>query len=104
MVLTTFPDAAVAQRIVRELVEARVIACGNIIPGLLSVYRWQGAVEESNEVLAVLKCSSNVRDRCQQELLSRHPYEVPEIVFLEPAAVLPAYGRWVEESSTARLL
>lgn len=104
MVFTTFPDVAVAQRIVRELVEARVIACGNIIPGMVSVYRWQGAIEESKEALAILKCPSDGRDRCQQELLLHHPYEVPEIVFVDPASLLPAYARWVDESCVPPLL
>ncbi len=99
MVFTTFPDAEVAQRIVRELVESRIVACGNIIPGMVSIYRWREAIEESTEVLAILKCPDDGRERCQQELAARHPYEVPEIIFIEPAAVLPAYARWVDESA-----
>ena len=67
----------------------------NLIPGLESIYRWQGKVETAAEVLAVFKTTAMVFPAFEQALAGLHPYEVPEIVALEPAAVADSYLSWV---------
>ncbi len=95
MVLTTLPDAASAERLARELVEARLAACVQLAPGLVSIYRWQGAVERADEVLLVAKTTA-ARVRAVEALIARlHPYEVPEFVVLEPRQVGAAYAAWL---------
>lgn len=100
LVLSTFPDETTARRIVLTLVEERVVACGNLLPGLTSIYRWQGAVETAAEVLVVFKTAS-APDVVMARLRELHPYEVPEIIVLPVATVLPAYLAWVVENSGA---
>jgi periplasmic divalent cation tolerance protein len=100
VVLMTAPDAEVAARIARTLVEERLAACVNVVDGVRSFYRWQGEVEDDAEVLLVAKTGVS---RCQQlaaRVEALHPYELPEIV------VLPVYGgserylRWVLSESS----
>lgn len=98
VVLTTFPDLATARRIGRLLVEEGLAACINLLPGLESIYRWQGKVEEAEEILGVLKTTTDDYQALEQRLAALHPYEVPEIVALEPAAVSARYAEWLTGS------
>jgi len=77
------------------LVEAQLAACVNLLPGIESIYRWQGAVERAGEVLAVFKTTQEVWPAFEQRLRELHPYEVPEIVALKPEQVAESYARWV---------
>lgn len=100
VVFATFPDAETARRIVRTLIEERLIACGNLIPAVESIYTWKGAVETSAEVFAVLKTESWRYPGVEQRLRELHPYEVPECIALRVADGLPDYLRWITESVT----
>lgn len=93
VVLCTFPDADTARRIAAELVERRLAACVNLLPGVESIYRWEGKIERSNEVLGVIKTARYADlEPVLQEL---HPYDVPEIIALSVTAGLPAYLEWL---------
>jgi periplasmic divalent cation tolerance protein len=98
IVFCTFPSAAEARRIVRELVESKLIACGNIFPSVESIYRWKGEVESAAEAFAILKTTDEAFDRLQALFKSRHPYDVPELVAFPVARGLPAYLEWIRES------
>jgi periplasmic divalent cation tolerance protein len=98
LLFTTFADEAAAATVVRSLLDEHLIACGTLIPGARSIYRWKGAVEESIEVAVLLKTSSEVVSRCMVRLAELHPYEVPEIIELEPTAVSLPYATWIRES------
>jgi periplasmic divalent cation tolerance protein len=98
LAFSTFPDADTARKIVRELVEARLVACGNIVPQIESIYHWQGKLESSAETLAIFKLSSEHYADFESKLQSLHPYDVPEIVCLNISKGLPDYLRWVTES------
>ena len=96
---STCPDAATAERIATALVEERLAACVNILPGLRSVYRWQGQVEAADEVLLLIKTSAETYPTLQARLTALHPYELPELLAVEPATGLPAYLDWVAEQA-----
>lgn len=95
IVLCTFPSADEARQIGTALVEKQLAACVNLIPAVESIYRWQGKVEQAAEMLAIFKTSAAAYPEFARELSTLHPYEVPEIIALEPAAVADSYRRWV---------
>src|SRR5262245_4674531 len=94
IVLITAPDLETARKLARALVEARAAACVNIVPGLTSIYRWQGAVQEDQEVLLVVKARADTLAELERVVARVHPYEVPEIVALHPADVERRYLSW----------
>jgi periplasmic divalent cation tolerance protein len=95
LALSTAPDSATAERIASELVERRLAACVNLVPGLTSVYRWQGAIERAAEVLMVIKTTSGRLAELESALAELHPYDVPELVVLAPEHVERAYLAWM---------
>lgn len=101
LVLTTCPDADTARTIARTLVEERLIACGNVVPGLTSIYRWRGEVETAAECLVLMKTRSERVEPLARRLAELHPYEVPEVLVVPVDRGAPAYLRWVVEESTA---
>ncbi len=101
LVLSTFPDAATARRIARQLVEAKCAACVNILPALESIYRWEGKVEEAKETLVLIKTTTDRFAALQDSLRQLHPYDVPEIIALPVDRGLPEYLRWVGEVCSA---
>jgi len=102
VVLITAPDLDTARKLARELVEARAAACANLVPGVTSIYRWQGAVQEDAEVLLVVKTSAERLAELERIVARVHPYEVPEIVALQPAAVEGHYlGWWLGQTAPA---
>ena len=97
-VFTTWPDIETARTAARALVEEKLAACGNIVPGVESVYRWEGKVETGAEVLVVFKTTVGSYPAFETRLRALHPYQVPEVLALRIAGGLPAYLRWVEQS------
>lgn len=97
VVLTTIPEAT-AEPLVRKLVEERLVACGNILPASVSVYRWRGEVERAAESLVVLKTTAAAVPRLIERVPELHPYEVPEVLVLPVTGGLDAYLDWIEES------
>ena len=98
LVLCTFPDLEKARQIGTVLVEKQLAACVNLLPGVESIYRWEGKIEQATEVLAIFKTTREVYPRFRDELVNAHPYEVPEIITLNPEDVAGSYARWVGES------
>lgn len=94
----TFPDAETARRVARELVELRLVACGNVLPSLHSIYRWQGNVESADEALALFKLSADRYPEFEARLRALHPYDVPEIICVGIDRGLPEYLRWIGDS------
>jgi len=101
VVLTTVGTAEDAERIARSLVERRLAACVNIVPGVVSVYRWKDAVEREGEWLLVVKTISEQLEALREALVSLHPYELPELLALPVAAGHAPYLAWLEESVRA---
>lgn len=98
IVFCTFPDIEKARETGTALVEAQLAACVNLIPAVESIYRWEGKVETAAEVLAVFKTTPEAWAQFELRLTELHPYEVPEIVALNPEQVAEGYARWVSQS------
>ena len=95
VVLTTLGSEEQARRFVRELVESRIVACGTLIAGASSIYRWEGAVTEEREVVVLLKTDASRWDELVVAANERHPYEVPELLALPVERGLDRYLNWV---------
>jgi periplasmic divalent cation tolerance protein len=98
LVFSTFATEEDAARVVRALVEERLAACGNLLPGARSLYRWQGGVADEREVVAILKTRKQDWPALLSRLHELHPYEVPECVAVRIAAGAPAYLAWLDEA------
>jgi len=100
VVLCTCPDADGAESLAAALVERRLAACVNLLPGVRSVYRWEGAVERAAETLLLIKTTAARLDALEECIVSLHPHAVPEIVALEPAGGLASYLDWVRAETS----
>jgi periplasmic divalent cation tolerance protein len=98
VVLVTVPDVDTGRSLAQNVVEARLAACGNVVPGLVSVYRWKGEVHQDLEALLVLKTTVSVVEALREKVLELHPYEVPEFLVLPVEQGHPPYLRWVTEA------
>lgn len=96
----TFPEADAARRVAREMVSLQLAACGNVIPQIHSVYRWQGKIETADEALALFKLPATRYVEFEAKLRLLHPYDVPEIIACRIDQGLPEYLRWVVDSCT----
>ena len=95
VVLVTTPSPERAAEIARALVEERLAACGNVVPGLRSIYRWEGKVQDDAEALLVLKTTRARFEALRDRVLALHPYEVPEVLALPVAAGSARYLAWI---------
>lgn len=100
--LVTAPDTEVAERIVRTLVDEELAACGNIVPGVVSIYRWQGEVQREGEVLIVLKTTRSRAPDVIARVPALHPYDVPEVLVVPVSDGFAPYMRWVAAGSGSR--
>ena len=100
VVLTTVPDRQSGERLAGTLVDERRVACGNLVDGVTSIYRWEGAVETTSELLLLLKTRRELVPALFERVAQLHPYEVPELVVLPVDAVSHAYSRWIREETT----
>ena len=98
IVLSTCGERETAERIAHRLVEQRLAACVNILPGVQSVYRWQGAVESESEVLMLIKTKASLIPQVQSAITSLHSYEVPEFLVLPISGGSDSYMAWLEAS------
>lgn len=94
LVLTTAPSVEEAQRLAHSLVEAHLAACVQMLPSMTSVYRWQGQIEQSSEVLMLLKTSRERLSQLEARLHELHSYEVPEFLILD-ATASQTYAAWL---------
>jgi periplasmic divalent cation tolerance protein len=95
VVLVTAPSSDEAARIARALVEERLAACGNVVPGLRSIYRWEGKVEDEAEALLLLKTTRERFPVLRDRVLALHPYQVPEVLALPVEAGSERYLAWL---------
>lgn len=99
VVLMTAPDAETGEKLARALVEARLAACVNLLPGVRSIYRWQGAVQSESEVLLVAKTRADRTAALTARVRDLHPYDVPEVLELAAGGGHLAYLDWVRQET-----
>jgi len=96
LALSTCPDEQSARRLANGLIAARLAACVNIVPGVVSIYPWKGQVETAEERLLVIKARRSGFDALRDYLRASHPYELPEIIAIPIVAGLPEYLAWID--------
>jgi periplasmic divalent cation tolerance protein len=96
--LSTFASEDDAARVARVLVEERLVACANILPGARSIYRWQDGIADEREVVVLFKTRKQDWTALLSRLHELHPYETPELVALRIAAGAPKYMAWLDEA------
>jgi periplasmic divalent cation tolerance protein len=94
-VYTTFPSLVEAERTGRALVEQRLCACVNILPGMVSHYWWQGAIERGEEVVMIIKTRASLAERVQAAVKEMHSYTTPAILVLPVESVDQGYLDWL---------
>ena len=98
LVISTFASEEDAARVVRALVGERLVACGSLLPGARSLYRWKGAVESNPECLLIIKSSRGLFDALRDVIEKAHSYEVPEVLALTVIDGAPNYLNWLQSN------
>ena len=98
LVLVTAPTADKAAELARVLVEEGLAACGNVVPGLRSIYRWEGKVHDEPEALLLLKSRAPLFEALRGRVVALHPYQCPEVLRLDVAEGHPPYLQWIRDS------
>ena len=98
VVLVTAPSEAIALELGQRVVDDRLAACVSVVPGVTSIFMWEGKREEASEALLVIKTPAERYPALQQRVLELRPYSVPEVLALAVEAGAPAYLRWVQDS------
>jgi periplasmic divalent cation tolerance protein len=106
LIYAPFPSLETAQSVARQLIEEQLAACCNLIPGMQSIYRWEGAIEEASEVVLLVKTTAAVASAAVARIAALHPYETPAILAFSTSDAPTSFRAWVEEnvsfSSTSR--
>ena len=95
VILCTVPSVEVGEALGRSLVEARLAACVNVIPGLTSIYRWQGEVQVDREAQLLIKTRSGLLERASEHIHASHPYDTPEVIALSITGGAERYLAWL---------
>jgi periplasmic divalent cation tolerance protein len=103
VVLTTLASVDEAVTLIRALLDRRLIACGNILPGVRSIYRWEGKVADEQEVIVLLKTRASRVEALEMAFGELHPYKVPELVALPVSAGLHKYLEWIDDETSLTL-
>ncbi len=101
VVWCTAPDAEVAAEIGRSLVAERLAACVNVVPGLRSIYRWDGEIQDDAEVLLLVKTRADRVDELSSRVCALHPYDTPEVLALPTVGGSAPYLEWIQREATA---
>ena len=101
-VYTTHPSIVEAERIGRELVQRRLCACVNILPGMVSLYWWEGAIERGEEVVMIIKTRAALAEAVREAVRQLHSYSTPAILVLPIESVDPNYNAWLMAETETR--
>jgi len=98
IVLNTCPDQASADKLAAALIDQGIAACVSIVPGIRSLYRWQGQIESSQEHLLLIKTTRSHYNSVQQLICTQHPYELPEVLAVPIEQGLGDYFNWIDSN------
>jgi periplasmic divalent cation tolerance protein len=98
-VYTTYPSVVEAERAGRALLERRVAACVNILPGMVSLYWWQGAIERGDEAVMIIKTRASLAEEVRAAVRQMHTYTTPAILVIPLESVDPAYHAWIVQET-----
>lgn len=98
MIFCTVPDAATAKKISQTLVEEKLAACCNIVPGLTSIYSWENKIQDETELLLIIKSRQELFPELEQRIKKLHPYSIPEIIAIPIFNGNIDYLKWMEEN------
>lgn len=98
IVLVTAPDLKTARKLAKAALQARLIACANLVPKIESHYRWQGKIQSGAEVLMILKTTKSKLSTLEKLILSKHPYDTPEFLILPLNAGSKKYLDWLAQN------
>jgi periplasmic divalent cation tolerance protein len=104
VVLTTVASAEEGVQLVRALLERRLIACGTLLPGARSLYRWEGRVADESEVVVLLKTRSAILHALETAFGELHPYKVPELLALSVSSGLEKYVAWINAETSLAII
>ncbi len=99
LVYTTYPSLVEAEAAGKGLVEAGLAACVNIIPEMISIFRWKGQVERGAEVIMIIKSRDSLKERVAEAVRGSHPFETPAILFLPTGGGDKNYVSWILEET-----
>lgn len=99
LVYTTYPSLVEAETAGRGLVEKGLAACVNIVPEMVSIFRWKGQIERGNEVIMVIKTRQSLAEKVRAEVRASHPFETPAILFLPATGGDKDYVAWIMEET-----
>ncbi len=102
IIFCTCPDKNTAENLARLLVAGHVAACVNILPGLTSIYTWQGQIESAEEHLLFIKAHKDYYQAIETTLRKHHPYELPEIIAVSIERGLPEYLHWIDSCHSSK--
>ncbi len=97
VVMVSGPDLSSMRELATTVVSERLAACANVLPGAVSIYRWEGRLETADEVMVILKTVPSRAVHLEQRITELHPYEVPEVVVLTSTGGSKAYADWVHD-------
>ncbi len=99
LVFCTCPDQSTAEELANHLIDESLAACVNIVPGITSVYQWEGKRETGTELLLLIKTREETYAALEKRIIELHPYELPEIISVSLNNGLPAYLNWIIQNT-----
>lgn len=99
-VYTTFPDEESAASVAEHLLKKKLVACANILPAMRSLYLWKGKLQHEDEVVMVLKTTSEQFETLEKEIVKRHPYDIPAIIALPIETGHEPYLQWIVDQTS----
>lgn len=103
VVLTTVANPVEAEMLIKSLLDRRLIACGTMLPGARSLYRWEGRIADESETVVLLKTRSAVLHALEGAFAELHPYKVPELLALAATSGLEKYVAWINAETSMAL-
>jgi periplasmic divalent cation tolerance protein len=99
LVFTNVADVSTAQTLAHRLIEQNLAACVNQLPGVQSIYRWQGVIEQASEITLLIKSTQARYEELENAIRNMHPYQLPEIIALPIVAGFPPYLSWIAQET-----